>query len=64
MTALALFVVFFGAFIPSAIAANKGRSPIGFYLFGLLGLVPALIVVLLIPPTGDSGEAMRLRQRG
>ena len=50
------------AVIPSVIAARKGRSAFGFYLFCLLFFVPALIVVLLIPATGDSVEAMYQRQ--
>lgn len=49
------------AFIPSVIAARKGHSPLGYYLFGLVLFVPALIVVLLVPETSDSIAALRKR---
>ncbi len=61
MTGLIVLLAIF-AVVPSVIAARKGRSAIGFYLFGLLFFLPALIVVLLIPATGDSVEAMYQRQ--
>jgi hypothetical protein len=38
------------AFIPAAIASNKGHSGVGFYFFGLFFFLPALIVALLIKP--------------
>lgn len=60
---LLILVLVVLAFIPSAIASNKGRSPVGFFLFGLLLFVPALIVVLLIPARPTSASAMWERHR-
>lgn len=37
------------AIIVSNIAANKGYSAVGFYLFGIVLFFPALIVVLFLP---------------
>jgi hypothetical protein len=45
------------AFIPAAIASNKGHSGVGFYFFGLLLFVPALIVALLIDPATPQRSA-------
>lgn len=35
---------------PASIGSNKGRSGLGFYLFGLLLFLPALVVALIISP--------------
>lgn len=51
------------AWVVSQIAAKKGRSPVGYFVFGLVLFVPALIVVLLIPATPDSASALRQRHR-
>jgi hypothetical protein len=36
------------ALIPARIASKKGRSAVGFYIFGVLFFLPALIVALVI----------------
>jgi hypothetical protein len=60
MASLVLIAVV-GAFATSAIAGDKGRSVFGFCVFGLLLLVPALIVVLKIEPEPTSSYALHRR---
>lgn len=48
---LLLLLVWVGlACIPGFIADSRGRSFVGYWLFGLVAFVPALVVVLLQPP--------------
>lgn len=47
------------AFIPAVIGARKGRSSLGFYLFGLFLFIPAVIVALLI---SSDTEGLRRRE--
>lgn len=45
------------ALIPANIASKKGRSAVGFYVFGVLFFLPALIVALLMPRKTPSAAA-------
>ncbi len=47
------------ALIPARIAARKSRSAVGFYFFGLLFFVPALVTALLISDKPGSFAAIR-----
>jgi hypothetical protein len=49
------------ALIPASIAAKKGRSFWGFWLFGLFFLVVALAVALLISDVSQIGSQARVR---
>ena len=49
--------------IPALIASHKGLSVAGFWLFGTVLLIPALIVVLCVPPTATSAAALKARYR-
>jgi hypothetical protein len=49
-------IVWFGlASIPAAIAHNRGHNAFAFFLFGLLLFIPALAVVLTLPPKSSAG---------
>src|SRR3954453_21438066 len=47
------------AFIPAMIASGKGHSFIGFWLFGFLCFLPALIVSLVISRKDNSSSSSR-----
>jgi hypothetical protein len=42
--------------IPAIIGGKKGHSPFGYFLFGLVFFLPALIVALLIQPKAARGH--------
>lgn len=53
-----LFVLGIAALIPAQLARGKGRDPLLWWLFGLLFLVPALVVVLLVSDLTQTDEAL------
>jgi hypothetical protein len=50
--------------IPASIAKDKGHSAVGFYFFGLLFFLPALIVALVIQPQRPVGESVNSSTHG
>lgn len=52
-----LLLLFGLAFIPAAIASNKGHSGVAYYFFGLFLFIPALIVALLLPSKTEPAAA-------
>lgn len=53
----------FLAFIPAAVASSKGRSFWGFWAFGLIFFVPALVTALVISiPNFPVGSIVKVRR--
>lgn len=50
--------------IPASIASRKGRSALGFYIFGMLFFLPALIVVLVLRPVTRPASRAARRSTG
>lgn len=50
------------AFIPSCLAAKKGYSQKGFYLYGLFFFIPSLIHVLFLPDLTNPSEKLYKRK--
>ncbi|MEQ1787418.1 MAG: hypothetical protein ABL966_10220, partial [Acidimicrobiales bacterium] len=47
------------ALVPTEIAGRKGRSRLGFFLFGLVLFLPAVIVALIISPDPQAVDRPR-----
>ena len=60
---LLLFVCALGAIVAS-IASKKGRSAIGWFFFGALFFIPALVTALLLKPSRDHEVNMWVRGGG
>ncbi len=51
------------ALIPAMIARRKGRSALGFWLFGLVSFLPALVVAMVISkPVIRTGDLVKLKR--
>lgn len=55
-TPVAALGVLILALLPAAIAAARGRSFIGWWIGGVLGVLPALVLALLIDPNKPSAR--------
>ena len=63
LVALGVFLALSLPSIPALVARSKGRSALGFYLFGLACWLPALVTALIISP-GPSAASTGWRPLG